>query len=73
MANELVNVLVAAIASFILGMVVHSALGHTYGKLLWRIFHKYEKPTCYGKDYDTIDYWCTSCDYQEECERLCLG
>jgi hypothetical protein len=38
--EEFWNVVVAAIASFVLGMAVHSALGHTYGPWLRKVFHR---------------------------------
>lgn len=71
MANEFWNVVVGIIGGVIIGMVLHSAMGHTWGKRLWEIFHRDEKPSCYGDiRIQGIDM-CYDCKYFLECENKC--
>lgn len=72
MANEFWNVIMGIVGGFIIGMVVHSAMGHTWGKRLWEIFHKGEQPYCYGKRFDYHNTWCTNCDFYIGCEKTYL-
>ena len=71
LANEFWNVIVGIIGGFIIGMVIHSAMGHTWGKRLWEIFHKDERPLCYGMAYRYSNNDCLNCKYNIDCEKLC--
>jgi len=70
MANEFWNVIVGCITSFIIGMVIHSAMGHTYSNLLWKIFHSDEIPPCHTKEFYEHNPDCQTCKYREKCERI---
>ena len=73
MANEFWNVIVGIISGIIMGMVIHSALGHTWGKRLWEIFHRDETPPCYGKHDECLIPDLSKCKHISGCYIKCHG
>lgn len=71
MANEFWNIVAGIIGGIIIGFALHSGMGHTWGKLLWKIFHKGERPYCYGRLYSYTSIECDKCLDNVRCREVC--
>lgn len=72
MANELINIIVGILGGIVIGMVLHSGMGHTYHDKLWILFHEPDKKVCYGKDHRISSTRCSICNIMIGCRKKCL-
>lgn len=58
--EEFWNLVIGQVAAFIMGMATHSALGHSYGGLMIKLFHRRRCVFCGSRAEAQLDV-CEKC------------